>query len=59
MPISSSTQTPTITEDIKQEDPYFRNAPSINSKEYREYHTRKMLEPFADQQDQDQGATSN
>jgi hypothetical protein len=43
----------------KQEDPYFRNAPSINSKEYREYHTRKMLEPFANQQDQDQGATSN
>ena len=45
----------------KQEDPYFRNGPSITSKEFRDYHTRKMLEPFADQQqDQDQkGATTN
>ena len=39
--------------------PYFRNGPSINSKEFREYHTRKMLEPFADQQDQDQGVITN
>jgi hypothetical protein len=40
---------PIKIKEIKQEDPYFRNGPSINSKEYREYHPRKMLEPFADQ----------
>jgi hypothetical protein len=57
MPTSS-----TPIKQIKQEDPYFRNCPSINSKEYRDYHARKMLEPFADQdqQDEDQkGATTN
>ena len=40
--------TSTPIKQIKQEDPYFRNGPSINSKEYRDYHARKMVEPFAE-----------